>query len=424
MITRPPRERPWVSWLTLAAFALVVFATIPFARSLRKVVIEHWGRTSFAYAVAGCVIVSLLVLLRRLHRAGALTLGGILWLLAVAVAYLVWTAMLAQESPEEAVHFLEYALLSLLAFRALSHRTRDPGLYLGAALLCASLGTVDEFIQWLTPGRVWEMRDVGINAASGALMQIALAFGIRPPYIVWPVRRATVGRLCRIGLVLLALITLCLLNTPPRLGWMAAHFPSLRPLLLRAGSMTEYGYEIRDPEVCVFYSRLSPEKLKAWDAQHGVAVAQILDQYQGEERYPVFLEQYPPAVDPFLHEARVHLFRRDRYRFREAEKPGDMEVRRHFRTIAFRENLLLEKYFPVTLAASSYVLDPDVRERLQQEMDPGQEYYSAVSSQLISSVKEWQVLGVVALIAATLIALERWARNDSAPAGAAEPERS
>ena len=417
MIAQPPRERPWVSWLFFGGFALIVFATVPFARSIRNVVIAHWGRTAFAYTVACCVIVSLLVLLRRLRRAGTLHPMGVVWLLAVAAAYLVWTAILAQESPEEAVHFLEYGMLSMLAFRALSHGTRDPGIYLGAALLCAAVGTVDEFIQWLTPRRVWEFRDVGINAASGALTQMALAFGVQPPYIAWPVRRATMGRLCRIGLLLLAVIGVCLVNTPPRVAWMADHFGGLAPTLLRAGSMTEYGYEIRDPEIGVFYSRLSRAQLREWDQRRGPATAQILDQYKGEERYPLFLERYPPAVDPFLHETRVHLFRRDRYQVREAQFPGDAERRRHFRTVAFRENLILEKYFPVTLAASGYILSPEERRRLEAEMDPAQEYTSAVSEQVIVRVKEWQVWVALLLGVAALIAGARWARHE-VPAGA------
>ena len=417
MIAQPPRERPWVSWLLFVSCALVVFATVPFARAIRNVVIAHWGRTAFAYTVAGCVIVSLVVLLRRLRRARALRPIGIVWLLAIAAAYLAWTAMLAQESPEEAVHFLEYGLLSMLAFRALSHDIRDPGIYLAAAMLCAAVGTVDEFIQWLTPRRVWELRDVGINAASAALMQGALAFGIRPPYVVWPIRRATFGRLCRIGLLLLALLGVCLVNTPPRVARMAAHFPTLRPLLLRAGSMTEYGHLIRDEEIGAFYSRLSAQKLREWDAQRGAAAARVLDAFQGEERYPEFLQRYPPAVDPFLHEARVHLFRRDRYRKRE-DQFADAERRRFFRTVAFRENLIMEKFFPVTLAASGYILEAGERRRLESDMDRNLDYYSAVSEHLIVRVKEWQVWASLLLAAGLLIAGARRAR-EKAPASAA-----
>jgi hypothetical protein len=402
MITQPPRERPWVSWLLFFACAAVVFATVPFARTLRNLVIERWGRPAFAYAVAGCVVVSLMVLLRRLRRAAALKPVGILWLMVVSAVYLFWTAQLAQESPEEAVHFLEYALLSLLAFRALSHDLRDPAIYLGAALLCAAAGTVDEFIQWLTPRRVWEMRDVGINAASAALMQLAIAFGIRPPYIALPIRRASIARVSRIALVLLVLIGLCLINTPPRVAWMAARFPALRALLLRAGSMTEYGHLIRDAEIGVFYSRFSREQLRQWDEQHGVAAAKVLDAFQGEERYPGFLNLYPPAVDPFIHEARVHLFRRDRYRKRENQF-ADAERRQFFRTVAFRENLIMEKFFPVTLAASGYILEAGERQRLESEMDRSLDYASAVSEHLIVRVEEYQVWVALLLVAVALL---------------------
>ena len=60
----------------------------------------------------------------------------------------------------EAVHYVQYGTLSILLFRAFSHRVRDYSIY-GAVILTGTLaGMVAETIQWLTPGRVFDLRDV------------------------------------------------------------------------------------------------------------------------------------------------------------------------------------------------------------------------------------------------------------------------
>ncbi len=50
---------------------------------------------------------------------------------------LIWSL---RANPEEAFHFVQYGVLSILLFRAFSHRLRDPSIYLAAALAGAALG--------------------------------------------------------------------------------------------------------------------------------------------------------------------------------------------------------------------------------------------------------------------------------------------
>jgi hypothetical protein len=100
-------------------------------------------------------------------------------LLAVAAAFVAWALHLwlrPGAEPVEAVHLVEYGILGVLAARALRHHAADSGSLLAAGLLVALVGTLDEVIQWLVPNRFFDLRDVVINAGSGALVQIALGW--------------------------------------------------------------------------------------------------------------------------------------------------------------------------------------------------------------------------------------------------------
>ena len=415
MIRSAPRESPRVSWLYFLLCALAIFLTVPFARGVRLFVTEQWGRVTFAYLVAGCVLAGAGWLIGSLRRRGEFRVASVAWIAGVVVVYLAWTAFLAQRlSPEEAFHFLEYGALSYLAFRALSHQVRDPSIYPASVLLCAIVGTLDEFIQWLTPGRVWALEDVGLNVGSAALMQIVLWKGIRPALIsAEPVRARSWQRVARLGALSALLLALSLFNTPPRIAWYAKRVPFLGYLLRHEGVMAEYGHRYSDPETGVFFSRFSLGALHRHDAEEGAAAGRILEEYREEKRYAEFLERFSPAVDPFVHEARVHLFRRDRYRARIADFPDDLSEQRFHATVAFRENRILEKYFPATLAASGQAWPLSERARLEALLDPTMEYVSHVSDQLIVSLTDWQLSGGILLVAGLLLIVGfrpgRWA---------------
>jgi len=84
--------------------------------------------------------------------------------------------LLGLSVPEERVHFLQYAVMALLARNAVGvGRTGRAGMTqaLGwAALLSSALGVADEVMQGILPSRVFDMRDVAMNV--GAVV-VALA---------------------------------------------------------------------------------------------------------------------------------------------------------------------------------------------------------------------------------------------------------
>ncbi len=387
MIDQAPRENEKLSWLWVGLCSLAIFATVPFARVLQRWVSGNLGDQAFVLlavvflGLAGCWIVA------RLRRSRNRDARGHVWLLAVAAAYagLIWNL---SGQAAEVLHLLEYGLLGLLAFRALAHRMRDYGIYLAATLIGAIVGALDEALQWATPNRYWELRDIAINAVASGLVQVAIAGGLRPQWIQgWPDRRSA-RTIVQLALGVWLLLALSIVNTPERIAWYADRVPGLSFLLKNQSVMVEYGYRYEDPATGVFRSRLSPQALRQEDQARAIGAAPVLDAHREDEQYYEFLRSYTPASDPFLHEARVHLFRRDRHIKLAKEADEGSRERRRLATIALRESEIMRRYFPQTYGRSTYQLSAQDRQFLQANLDPDMAYDSRVSRTLITEVDE------------------------------------
>ncbi len=99
------------------------------------------------------------------------------WLLVVGFA-LLYLALLCQlDVVQERFHLLEYGVLALALRRAwsegLANRWRGPALArratVAACVSAVAAGWGDELVQALLPNRVYDLRDVGINALAAAL---------------------------------------------------------------------------------------------------------------------------------------------------------------------------------------------------------------------------------------------------------------
>jgi hypothetical protein len=390
-------------------WSVAIFAAIPIARRIRDLVSEQWGRETFAYLTLAVVVGASGLAIRQLARQRQ-SPASYVWLVAVGIAFCGYTYQL-RHAPEEALHFVQYGVLGVVAYRALSHRVRDWTIYLTATTIAGSVGVLDEFIQWVMPGRFWGLHDIWIDLLGAALAQVGIAKGLRPGIISGPARIAGVRWLCRAGLTFLLLLGLTLLNTPQRIAWYADRIPGLAFLKTNESVMLEYGHRFVDPEAGAFTSRLSRGDLRRTDRERGAAAARILDRFREHSRYQEFLETYTPVSDPFLHEARVHLFRRDRHmEWAEGADDARYEPRLHL-AVAFRENRILEKYFPNTLRHSSYVLEPDKIALLSRSALPdremGREAVSRVAYRLVTRLGERQI---VALLVVTALALG-WLRK-------------
>jgi len=290
-----------------------------------------------------------------------------------------------KNSPVEVTHFLEYGVLSFFIFKALSHHIKNQSIYFSATLITLIFGILDEVIQWIVPGRVWNFKDVGMNAVSGALIQLAIWKVIAPKSISKRINLKSLRIFSSLFMTCIIIIGLCASNSPHRVYSYSKHI-SFLDFLQKEEPMGEFGYKYKDPKIGIFYSRLSPKKLRRTDEINGEKYGQILNK-SVKMKYKEFLHKYNPITNPFLYELRVHIFRRDRY-FSKGEKKSNGSEGQKFYYVAYKENLILQKYFTNTIKQSIYWWGKDKMKKVKMEIDEGKRYKSPVSSNLFTGFSQ------------------------------------
>jgi VanZ family protein len=408
MLDEPLHENERTSWFYVGIWSLFIFMTVPLAREIQAYVSEHWGRDMFMHGVIITVIIMLCIALLKLQaKRRVATAKNYLWLIGISGAFVAYTIQL-RKNPEESVHFVQYGILAILVYRALTHRIADNGIYIVAVLITATIGITDEAIQWLTPKRHWGLRDIWLDTIAAALALLALAKGLEPGIASGPPTRATAKALCRAALCVVLLLGASLLNTPQRISWYVSKLPGLDFIVANSSVMAEYGYRYHDEETGVFRSRLAPADLKKTDTSRAAAAAANLDLLPAPGDYGEFLRRYTPFNDPFLHEARVRLNRRDYY-LQSAAKYKDRDINEFRRrmTIAHYENRIMEKYFPETLSQSGFLLPAGTVSDMKESAFKDITYESAVSEALLTQVNEQQVLWASLILAVFILVMQR-----------------
>ncbi|MBM3284337.1 MAG: hypothetical protein FJY81_00525 [Candidatus Aminicenantes bacterium] len=410
------KKKKFWAWFWVALCVLAIFLVVPLARTIQSFVSTHWGRSLFGYAVlvtVGAVflaVVSILFFRLRIRSPARL-----LWLAAVAGLYVYFTLRLWRV-PEEAVHFLEYGLLGFLLFRALSLSIRDKSIYIAALLIGSLVGIFDEIFQWIVPGRYWDFRDVGLNVLAAGLFQVALWKGIRPGIISEKISQKSLRRVSALLAANLILLGLCASNTPKRVACYAGRFPFLS-FLLKEEPMYEFSKKHTDPEIGVFYSRLSLEELERQDRESSDHHAGILKDWKDRD-YSLFLSHHSPLLHPFVYEMRIHIFRRDR-KEEEAVRAKNERAAQELLFIAHKENLILESYFSQTLEKSSYAWDEEKAKQIEAAADRNKLYRSPVGRGVVHVQEKtlWLfILAILSLLILLNICYSRKLKPDHPPA--------
>lgn len=390
-----------IAWLWVILCSISIFLIVPVAQAIQKFVSKYLGQRFFIYFVLLVLVLAFICLLYFLiFRLKVRSASNYVWLSIVTGFYAYFTLQLIR-APAEATHFLEYGLLGFFLFRALSYHVKDKSIYFTATLFALLIGTFDEILQWIIPQRMWDFRDVGLNCISGGLFQLAMWQVIKPKIISKKVGTKSIKIFTSMSMVCLIILGLCASNTPKRVSTYTKSIPWLS-FLKKEEPMSEFGYKYKDPEVGVFYSRLRSENLRITDKMEGGRHAQILNKSVNKD-YNQFIKKYNPITNPFLHELRVHIFRRDTYlnKGRSASNLGD---KKYFYFIAYKENLILDKYFIYSIEKSAFKWNKDILQEAEAFIDKGKSYKSAVSAELITSFSEKTMwISIFALISILIL---------------------
>ena len=394
------KKKKFRAWLWVALSGLAIFLIVPIARTIQNFVSAHWGRSLFGYAVLAAVgAVFLFLLYFLVFKLKIRSPSNYIWLTAVACLYVYFTLKLWRV-PEQAIHFLEYGVLGYFLFSALSLSIRDKTIYLVAFLSGSLVGIFDEILQWMIPERYFDFRDIGLNALAVGLFQVALWKGIKPKIIAEKIRSKSLSTTSLLLTVNLLLLGACASNTPGRVAGYVERFPLLS-WLLKEEPMNEFTQKHEDPEVGVFYSRLSADLLKQTDEIQGDHYAQVLRDWKDKD-YSQFLSMHNPLIHPFLYEMRVHIFRRDK-KEEEAEKTRNMKTGREALFVSYKENLILEKYFTRALQKSSYAWSPEKKKNIEALVDKAKPYRSPVSAGFFRITEKTVWLTIILILIALAV---------------------
>jgi hypothetical protein len=274
--------------------------------------------------------------------------------------------------------------------------------HIAAILIGILVGTVDEFIQWLIPGRFWDFRDIVLNGGAVTLVQLAIWQLDRRP--VAAITAPSVRLLCRLTAIVVLLLTLCMAVTPQRLARLAAHLPLPERLAAGTDTICEYGYRHVVDERTAFRSRLSADELTRSDEERAFEVAAKLD--AGRGRGGLSSISTSPVDDPFTYEIRVHLFARNRNLNRARGHDPASSDHRRFMTTAWRQNLILESFFGNTLEHSSFAWKPRLRGRVEAAQNPQDVFVSRAGEHLITGLSEARLRALMVVLLAALIVCE------------------
>ncbi len=402
IFTAVPREREWQSWLAVGLLAGAIFLISLFAAPIRDYIIEEWGRDNFTYASAAAVLVFLVIALAWYVRYPHRTVSGSVVLLGTGALYGYLVFDLKSGAPEEALHYIFFGLLGVLLYRAYSHRVRDVSIYLLSLLAGSIVGVFDEVIQWALPSRYFDVRDVWLNVTGCLLVQIAIAFGIRPPIISGLPDAMGVRRLCLTGAVLASLLAICHINTPTAVLAYSQRIPMLGFLADQDDAMFEYGHLHVDPRLGSFKSRLSLSELQEANQTLAESSARIIDLHLTGTEIDDFIRAYPAIKYPFSHEAWVHFRSRD-INLNLARGSKFREPARKRYTFAYREHQILKTYFGNLYNASIYSWSAEKEEEIKAEVIAGLTRQSKVSQHLITAYTLTQAMWFFCLLVLALL---------------------
>ena len=159
-------------WAVLALYTAGIFLSLPYTPRLVK-----WSNARFGPEVAILVVGAVLalagaILVRRLLSVR--TTGPWPHLALAALGLASWASWrLLASSPIGRVHLPEYGLLAILAAWAVGGRIFSA---IGSGIAAAGVGFLDELVQLITPGRVFDWWDVAINVAAAILGGLACAW--------------------------------------------------------------------------------------------------------------------------------------------------------------------------------------------------------------------------------------------------------
>ena len=173
-------------WLWALAAVVAIYSTLGLARTLAGILQDH-GILGASFVFAMFLIAAAVIAQALTRPTGVIEIGVLLGVVAV-----YGMVFLRMAIPEERSHLIEYGIVALLIYEALSERASQgrhvPRTALLAIAVTTVIGVIDECIQAVLPSRVFDIRDILFNFLAGVMAITASAA------LGWARRRDSQGR--------------------------------------------------------------------------------------------------------------------------------------------------------------------------------------------------------------------------------------
>lgn len=389
----------------LVAWLLCIFVATPFARRILSALRGVVGESGIIWLICGSALVSAIALVSR--NSGFKFSRAALCSACVLLAGFIIATYALRRRPEEVVHLVEYGVLSFLVLNVLKRESPTLPLHLSAIALTASVGVLEELYQWALPSRVFDYRDIAVNLFAATIVQSSLFFG------AWHDLRARVFAGSDISVLVqsvhlfFSLIFVCLLLTPSTISRIVTAFPTLSYLTDEA--VTDFGFDAVTAHGIRFRSHFTKDGRSLADEARGDEVSERISRgFNSKEEGSAL-----PAdtKDPFLHEAVIHLVRRDIY----LQRFNDDSTRKGAARIALgEERILRDSYSRSTRLQRLPDADMD---KLKSVTGENFTYTSPVAKHLFTkfnqSILQLFFCGIIIFLSVFSLLL-RNRRNDSA----------
>lgn len=173
----------------LWSYAMITVAAIFLNLFLGNPLVEHFSDQGLQALVFVTVLLLVLAMI-IVHGLKAQTRGReVALLLGMAAVFLMFFLRLGLA---ERSHLVEYSVLALFVYEALSERVQHTGapkpVWLFAFLPAFGIGIIDECIQLIVPGRVFDYEDIVFNGLA-VVMAIAGSMALNAARILWQTRQ-------------------------------------------------------------------------------------------------------------------------------------------------------------------------------------------------------------------------------------------
>ena len=156
-------------FIYVIVYTAAIYLTLPLARDISNFFREY---NLLKYLVFFIVIAFVAVCCFRIFRYIGFKVINVIIILSFFLVYL--SIINSYDVIVEKIHFVEYGLLAYLVFDALKKMLPRNFLYPVTLIAVTLIGWGDEIIQHFLPDRVYDLRDVWLNALSGLLILLSI----------------------------------------------------------------------------------------------------------------------------------------------------------------------------------------------------------------------------------------------------------